>query len=459
MQRSQFLNLVEVPQQVATVKADALKELLREFPYCQTLQLLYVKQLHLSNHFSYNQQLKVASIYAGDRVKLFELVHNADVDIEKNKKEITPATETEEPQSIVTTLSETPLTSEESIEAVNDTTVVEEIIDSDSVILSLENKENTPVAVAITNTLIENNEEPEKVDLQKLIELRINELLEQNSHYGAVETNLDAKISEDESAITITETQFAADVEIFVAKETEEPIIQKEEVFFENAEVITVQVEEKNPTEEEKTKLIESGSTNIEDESESHSFLFWLKKTKSTPSNDTIEEPDFKLPGKNDEPKLFDDLSKAQANALKNQTGDSTIEPKKKLPEDQTTDLAEGKQSIDFENFIPKNETFNSVNSDTKQPADPANLIDQFILNQPRIETKKNAFYSPANAARASVVFDSEVVSETLAEIFVKQQLYQKAITAYEKLSLKFPEKSISFATRIEKIKEEALKK
>ncbi len=49
---------------------------------------------------------------------------------------------------------------------------------------------------------------------------------------------------------------------------------------------------------------------------------------------------------------------------------------------------------------------------------------------------------------------DDEIVTETLASIYLQQKKYDKALNAFRKLSLKYPEKNIYFASRIKEIEE-----
>jgi hypothetical protein len=82
-------------------------------------------------------------------------------------------------------------------------------------------------------------------------------------------------------------------------------------------------------------------------------------------------------------------------------------------------------------------------------------LIDKFIIANPRIETpKEKSNVSVADISKPFVEESDGLVTETLARIYVNQGYYSKAIDIYEKLSLKFPEKSSYFASQIEMVKE-----
>jgi hypothetical protein len=84
-----------------------------------------------------------------------------------------------------------------------------------------------------------------------------------------------------------------------------------------------------------------------------------------------------------------------------------------------------------------------------------SDLIEKFIIANPRIEPNREKINLPAeDISKPFVEEEGGFVTETLARIFINQGYYSKAIDIYEKLSLKFPEKSSYFASQIEKVKE-----
>lgn len=94
------------------------------------------------------------------------------------------------------------------------------------------------------------------------------------------------------------------------------------------------------------------------------------------------------------------------------------------------------------------------LNKRKKAPkADKDRLIDKFITEEPTIPRGNLDAVEEGDLSEESGTEKEDLFSETLAKIYIKQQLYEKAIATYIKLSLKYPEKSVYFAHRIEKIK------
>jgi predicted Zn-dependent protease len=84
--------------------------------------------------------------------------------------------------------------------------------------------------------------------------------------------------------------------------------------------------------------------------------------------------------------------------------------------------------------------------------SDESRLIDKFLSDVPKISFEKTAEKQVDLTKKQS--FDAQtLMTETLAEVYVKQGKLKKAKKAYEILALKYPEKSSFFATQIKKIK------
>lgn len=82
-------------------------------------------------------------------------------------------------------------------------------------------------------------------------------------------------------------------------------------------------------------------------------------------------------------------------------------------------------------------------------------LIDKIIEANPgTIKNKEEKkFFVPITQAKESLIENEHLITETLAKIYAMQGSVNKAVRAYEILSLKFPQKSVYFTTLIEKLK------
>ena len=79
-------------------------------------------------------------------------------------------------------------------------------------------------------------------------------------------------------------------------------------------------------------------------------------------------------------------------------------------------------------------------------------LIDSFLTTTKRIVPDKN-IKNTVDLSEKSLTSTNELMTETLAKVFVKQKRYDKAVQAYQILGLKYPEKNSFFADQIKEIK------
>ncbi|MCB0802661.1 MAG: hypothetical protein KDB74_06150 [Flavobacteriales bacterium] len=95
MQTTHFIKYIADANAARQVSETEAASLVKEFPYCQSGQLLLAIHLNQNNHLLFEQQLKKSAIYSADRKRLFDLI-NAAVEVEQAQPAVTetPAIET-----------------------------------------------------------------------------------------------------------------------------------------------------------------------------------------------------------------------------------------------------------------------------------------------------------------------------------------------------------------------------
>jgi len=87
-------------------------------------------------------------------------------------------------------------------------------------------------------------------------------------------------------------------------------------------------------------------------------------------------------------------------------------------------------------------------------PRDP--MLEDFLRQKEEQSPGRVNFYSPEESARKSIEDNDDFLSDTLARLVAAQGKKDKAIIIYQKLMLKYPQKSSYFAAQIEKLRKES---
>ena len=205
--------------------------------------------------------------------------------------------------------------------------------------------------------------------------------------------------------------------------------------------------------------------------------IFALKRNKQTITNETTETVTFSSDNETNSKEDFTPIATDVTDEAIKMTSDEAnqiIDPflfEEKKPEEFPVETAlnieaplpfEKGETHSFKEWlklaslqpIVRNEEEKeviSVPATPKKKLIESSLIDNFIKNNPKISPVKKD--SPTvNLANRNPVPTEDLMTETLAKVYLAQKNYKKAIQAYKILSLKNPEKSGLFADRIRAI-------
>jgi hypothetical protein len=231
---------------------------------------------------------------------------------------------------------------------------------------------------------------------------------------GEVENETDAEDMHEEIEELIPDSIAGTDYFVFEKAEqvNEEPGVTEYEAVVSEHKAINEPIGQQTVFETETQDV-----SKYHDEKMPYSFMWWLDKTRK--EHASVYQP-FKLD---------------TTQAIKH-TADGTLQQQYYENIFHITTVAEldaSKQSIPFD---PENKE--------------DRLIKKFIIEEPHISTPSGDKLDNENKAKKSAEDQDEMVTETLARIYIDQMLYHKAINTYKKLMLKFPEKSRYFADQIE---------
>ena len=76
MDRQQFIGYIKEPGKLDKSSLGGIETLSEQFPYCQSLQILHLLNLKLTNHVMYSEHLKSTAAHIADRKRLRELIRN-----------------------------------------------------------------------------------------------------------------------------------------------------------------------------------------------------------------------------------------------------------------------------------------------------------------------------------------------------------------------------------------------
>lgn len=431
MDTQKLIKLKKDYTSIGKEEVDELETLVKEFPYFGLAQILLAKGYKNVSSYKLDKQLKLASLYCEDREWLYKYMHD-EIPVETSKvngKQKKP----------VVKLKVEPKT--------------EEVVEVKKKRGRPPKKKEEPEA-----KVVKRRGRPKKVE-STAENAKVEELSKSTKKAEAVKVIKEEKIVKDPPKKRGRPRNVV---------ESKEELNTKKEVESNDNSFNLKKSKAWNEGEVAKKKPVVKKKAKKETKSAVKTKVAVTKPAKKKPSKKKVKSnlPAGKKVSKKDKQVILDD--KALLDELMRQNITYRLEDHFDEEVEKTLLTVEAKGENSEKSFFdwledtkdPKEETTTNIveveealNEESK--SDTSSIIDNFLSSKPKITRKKADFYSPAEMARISDQPKGEIVTETLAEIYVSQGQFNEAKSIYEQLILLFPQKETYFAALIQKIEGE----
>lgn len=387
--------LVAHPYEVEKSDIPLLKKEVEKYPYFYTLRALLLYGLKKENHPSFEDYLNKTSIHSSNRVDLYHYINSETI-----QKEIQTKTETISPEM------------EEEI--------MEELVENEII--------SEPILENSTSEIIENNNETIEV-IDEIIEEELNQEIEVISETNSEEINGDI-------------------VDGMIENDTEESELRTDHV------VDIISDEELNEVAEITNKVVVENNSKEENLTSENDIENAVQQTSGIEIIESEPQQVIETIEDNQEEEIIEGLSE-NAEVIE-ESEPETIEEKVEIIENNSDD-----STFSFSDWLKKVPSQSKTQQEIEEEQEIAEreikykLIDDFLEKNPKIVPMKKTDITPVNTPSNFVQNTeeySDLMTETLAQIYIEQKKYDKAIKAYKILILKYPEKNSLFANRIKEI-------
>ncbi len=426
MKKEEFLSLLNNKKAVRnTAEISALKQMIEAYPYMQNAWALYLKGIDIDKDEAFESALKKTAIRTNDRALLFDYINTPEeIETEVATEQHTTVDNTVEENKVEFTESDQP---EESKEEQSTESFVNELINS---------------AATDDLSLSEEIEETEETETTPA------EIPDQNISFGEEKNTFSTRAEK----LDIDANETVLEEILQTTKDEHSALAQTTE----NLQELAEEEEKVEDTAGAQSKEIKEETVLAEDheDEEDEDFNAKIRRLEVI-----INEMSF------DEKKIDAEQIIQAEIEVETESAEASASEEAQSEKVEETMVAMASDSIEEdkaeeETEAPQLNYFEWIKQSTKKDIVVSNaleteeqerkfaLLDAFLKSNPKIVPSDEI--QEIDIEAASSIEDESLITETIAQLYMNQKQFKKAITAYKGLILKYPEKSSFFAIQIQ---------